>query len=280
MTVLVNQQRRPSLMARLAELWRYRELVRNLVMRDLKTRYKNSVLGIVWSLLNPLLMMLVFTVVFTVMLPANIDRFPVFILCGILPWNWFSGSVAGAVHTIVGNAGLIKKVYFPREVLPLSLVLSNGVNFLLALTILFPLMVVFHTPLTPWLLFLPVLIAIQIVFIMGVALIVATLNVFFRDTAMIMDVVLQAWFFLTPVVYDIKVLPQSKIILGLDVNVQRLAYILNPMGSLIANYRDILYWGAPPGLDFLLRTAVTAVLILVLGYWLFTHFAPQFGEEV
>ena len=280
MTVLVNQGRRPGLWARLTELWRYRELVRNLVLRDLKARYKNSVLGFVWSLLNPLLMMLVFTVVFTVMLPTNIDRFPVFILCGILPWNWFSGSVGGAIHTIVGNATLIKKVYFPREALPLSLILSNAVNFLLALTVLFPLMLAFHTPLTPWLLFLPLLIVIQAIFTLGVALILSTINVFFRDTAVIMEVVLQAWFFLTPVVYDMKVLPEHKLIAGYDIEVRRLAYILNPMGSLIANYRDILYWGLPPGLDFLLRTAVTSLIVLFLGYLLFSHFAPQFGEEV
>ena len=280
MTVLVNQGRRPGLGARLTELWRYRELVRNLVLRDLKARYKNSVLGFVWSLLNPLLMMLVFTVVFTVMLPTNIERFPVFILCGILPWNWFSGSVGGAVHTIVGNATLIKKVYFPREALPLSLILSNAVNFLLALTVLFPLMLAFHTPLTPWLLFLPLLIVIQAIFTLGVALILSTINVFFRDTAVIMEVVLQAWFFLTPVVYDMKVLPEHKLIAGYDIEVRRLAYILNPMGSLIANYRDILYWGLPPGLDFLLRTAVTSLIVLFLGYLLFSHFAPQFGEEV
>ena len=280
MTVLVNQGRRPGLGARLTELWRYRELVRNLVLRDLKARYKNSVLGFVWSLLNPLLMMLVFTVVFTVMLPTNIDRFPVFILCGILPWNWFSGSVGGAVHTIVGNATLIKKVYFPREALPLSLILSNAVNFLLALTVLFPLMLAFHTPLTPWLLFLPALILIQAIFTLGVALILSTVNVFFRDTAVIMEVILQAWFFLTPVVYDMKVLPEHKLIAGYDIEVRRLAYILNPMGSLIANYRDILYWGLPPGLDFLLRTAVTSLIVLFLGYLLFSHFAPQFGEEV
>lgn len=280
MTVLVNRRRRPNLVARLGELWRYRELVRNLVGRDLKARYKNSVLGFVWSLLNPLLMMAVFTVVFTVMLPTGIEKFPVFILCGILPWNWFSGSVGQAVHSIVGNANLVKKVYFPREVLPLSLVLSNGINFLLALLVLFPVLWLFHTPLTPWILVLPVLIVVQLIFTLGVALIVAALNVFFRDTSVIIEVVLQAWFFLTPVVYDMKVLPQSKIILGYDVNVQRLAYILNPIGSIIANFRDILYYGAPPGLDFVARTTLSSLLVLFVGYLLFLSLAPNFGEEV
>ncbi len=280
MSVLVNQRRQPTLGARIGQLWRYRELVRNLVMRDLKARYKNSVLGFVWSLLNPLLMMLVFTVVFTVMLPSSIEKFPVFVLCGILPWNWFATSMSGSVQSIVANSNLVKKVYFPREVLPLSLVLSNGVNFLLALLILFPMILIYRIELTPWVLMLPVLIVIQLVFTLGVALFVAALNVFFRDTGVIMEVIVQAWFFLTPVVYDIKVLPQHKVIMGIDVNVQRLAYILNPMASIIANIRDILYWSVPPGLDFMARTAFTSLLVLLLGYLFFTRLAPNFGEEV
>ncbi|MGH2543011.1 MAG: ABC transporter permease, partial [Ardenticatenaceae bacterium] len=114
-------------------MWRYRDLLYNLTIRDLKVRYKHSVLGILWSLLNPLLMMLVFTFVFTVMQPSSIPHYYVFLLAGLLPWNFFSGSVVGAASQIVANGHLIKKVYFPREVLPISLVLSNSVNFLLSL---------------------------------------------------------------------------------------------------------------------------------------------------
>ena len=280
MSVMVNRARRPRLDKRVGELLRYRELVRNLVIRDLKARYKNSVLGFLWSLLNPLLMMLVFTVVFTVMLPSNVPNYPVFVLCALLPWNWFAGSLNGGINSVVGNANLVKKVYFPREALPLSVVLAQGVNFLLALPALFAMMLVFRIPFTAWLLLLPVVMLVQLVFSLGIALFVAALNVFFRDTGVIMEVLLQAWFFLTPVVYDIMVLPESKLILGHDVDVRRAAFILNPMASIIANYRVILYWGSPPAFDFLIRTVVTSLVILVVGYWFFIRVAGRFGEEI
>lgn len=279
MTVMVNR-RQPRLAARLSELWRYRDLVRNLALRDLKARYKSSVLGFVWSLLNPLLMMVVFTIVFTVMLPSNIQKYPVFILVGLLPWNWFASSTSGCVQSIVGNANLVKKVYFPREALPISVVVANGINFLLAGIVLFALILLYRIPLTPWVLFLPVLIVVQFVFTLGLGLFLAALNVRFRDTSVIMEVVLQAWFFLTPVVYDMRILPEVKTIMGVDVEVRRWAYILNPIGSLIASYRDILYWTVPPGLDFVARTAVESFALLLLGYLFFHRLAPTFGEDV
>jgi ABC-type polysaccharide/polyol phosphate export permease len=265
----------------IAELLRYRELVRNLVWRDLKARYKNSVLGFLWSLVNPLLMMAVFTFVFTVMMPNNnIDKFPVFVLCALLPWNWFTTSVMGATHSIVGNAHLIKKVYFPREVLPISVVLSNMINFLLALSVLFAMMLLFQVRFTAWALLLPVVILIQLVFTLGLAFILGTLNVFYRDTGVIMEVVLLAWFFLTPIFYPIDVLPAHRILFGFDLDLHRLAYIVNPMASLIATYRVILYSGAPPAFDFLVRTVVTALIVLALGYLFFNRYSRVFGEEV
>jgi len=178
--------------ARIVELIEYRELM---VVRDLKVRYKNSVLGILWSLLNPLLMMTVFTVVFTVMMPSNIPDFPVFVLCGLLPWNFFSASMTAATGSIVENAPLVKKVYFPREVLPLSVVLSNLVNFLIALIVLFAMIMVFRVRLTAWVLLLPLIILIQVMFTAGMAFFLSTLNVFYRDTKIIVEVLMMAWFF-------------------------------------------------------------------------------------
>jgi len=266
---------------RLKELIRYRELVRNLVIRDLKVRYKNSVLGFLWSLLNPLGMMVIMTIVFTIMLPNNvIDRFPVFVLCALLPWNFFSSSVMTSIHSIVGNAHLIKKVYFPREVLPLSAVLANLVNFLLAMTVLFGMMFVFRTPLTVWALLLPVVVLVQLIFTLGLAFFLSTLNVFYRDTAAIMEVAMLAWFFLTPVFYPITILPHYRTIFGLPLDIQRLAYILNPMASLIASYRVILYHGAPPAFDFLARTVVTSLTVLFLGYLVFVRYSRVFAEQL
>jgi ABC-type polysaccharide/polyol phosphate export permease len=269
------------------ELWRYRDLVRNLVVRDLKARYKNSILGFFWSLVNPLLMMAVFSVVFTYMMPSrSIPHFPIFALCAILPWNFFNTSIMGSITSIVGNAHLIKKVYFPREVLPLSTVLSNLVNFALAMVVLFAALFAVGIGLTPWALLLPIVIFVQLLFTLGLAFLLSTLNVFYRDVAMIMDVLLLAWFFLTPVMYPIDILPEQAMVLGIELPVQRLTYILNPMASLIASYRSILYGSiqggppGPPGADFFLRTALTASVVFVVGYAVFCHYHPTFGEAV
>lgn len=253
--------------------------MRNLVARDLKVRYKNSALGIIWSMLNPLGMMLVFTLVFTVLIPNNtVERFPIFLLCGLLPWNWFTGSLMGSVYSVVNNAPLVKKVFFPREVLPISVVLSNLMHFLIALVVLFAMMLVFQTPLTQWALLLPIVIAIQLMFTLGLAFCLSAINVYYRDTAQIIEVLLLAWFFLTPVFYSMDVVPQQAVVLGVMLPVQRLAYILNPMASLIASYRIILYNGAPPALDFFLRTLVTALVFLALGYLFFQRASRNFGE--
>ena len=266
--------------ARMAELIGYRELIRNLVVRDLKVRYKNSVLGILWSLLNPLLMMTVLTVVFTVMTPSNIPNFPVFVLCGLLPWNFFSASMTAATGSIVENAPLVKKVYFPREILPLSVVFSNLVNFLIALIVLFAMIAVFRVKLTAWVLLLPLIIFIQVMFTAGMTLVLSTLNVFYRDTKIIVEVGMLAWFFVTPVFYPIDKLPHNYLLWGINIDVWRWVCILNPMASLVAAYRDVLFYGRLVGPDFLFRTFVTALVILIGGYLVFIRYSRVFGEEV
>ncbi len=269
------------MLEKLVELWRYRELTYNLTVRDLKVRYKNSVLGIAWSLLNPLLMMMVFTLVYTVMLgQSNRHDYPVFILSGLLPWNFFSASIMGGTGSIVGNSSLIKKVYFPRETLPLALLLSNLVNFLVALPMLVVLSLLLGVQLTPWALMLPIVIGVQFFFTLGVSLFLSSINVFYRDVQQIMEVVILAWFFLTPIIWDVNSLPVSKVIFGIEVPVQRLTYILNPMASIVATYRDILYYGRPIGWDFFLRTVVTAVIVLLIGYAVFHRLQKRFAEEI
>jgi lipopolysaccharide transport system permease protein len=268
------------MIGRLAELNRYRDLLRNLVVRDLKVRYKNSVLGVLWSLLNPLLMTLVFTIVFTLMLGSEIANYPVLFMCGYLPWSFLAASLVGATNSIVGNAHLIKKVYFPREILPTAEVLSNLVNFLLALVVLFAMILAFRIRITPAVLMLPLVILAQTLFVLGLAFILSTANVFYRDTQHILQVVLQAWFFLTPIFYPITVLPESSVILGVTVNVQLWVRRLNPMASLVASYQDILYYGVPTGLDFLFRTFVTCAAVFVIGYLVFCRYSRILGEEV
>lgn len=263
----------------LKELWAYRELVYNLVVRDLKVRYKNSLLGILWSWLNPLLMMLIFTFVFGYMWRNRaIDNPHILFLSALLPWNFFTGSVMGGLQSIVGNSHLVKKVYFPREVLPISVVLSNLVNFLISLPVLLILILVSGMPLTGWLLFLPVPILIQVTFALGMVLFLSTVEVFYRDTHMMMEVGMQAWFFLTPIVYTFHDLPEKLTLLGVTFNPQVWLFRLNPMASIINTYQDILYHGTLTELDFLARTAVTACVFLAFGYWFFLKHSKRFGE--
>jgi lipopolysaccharide transport system permease protein len=275
------------MMTRLRLLYDYREMISSLVVRDLKVRYKNSALGFLWSLLNPLLLMIVFTVVFTVLLPNNsVPAFPVFLLCALLPWNFFSSSVMTSLTSIVGNGHLIKKVYFPREILPIASVISNFVNFLFAMPVLFLLIFIFHIHANWSLLYLPLIMLTQIFFALGVSLALAAVNVFYRDTGVIMEVVMQAWFFLTPVFYPVEMIPEWKVLWGITLPIRRLTYILNPMASIIASYRSVLYGfvnGSPPTVpaaDFFARTFVTALLCLVIGYAIFARYSHRFGEEV
>jgi lipopolysaccharide transport system permease protein len=266
---------------RLQELWKYKDLVRNLVVRDLKVRYKNSILGVVWSLVNPILMMIVYTIVFQLMAgSSSFPNHPVFILCALLPWNFFSTSVLQATDSIVSAAPLIKKVYFPREALPISIVLSNLVNFIIALPVFFLLALILRQPITLYAALLPLVILIEMAFILGITLITSTINVFYRDTRHILDVLMLAWFFLTPIFYPITTVPEQYVVAGATLNLQLWLRRLNPMASIIASYRDILYWGAPSGLDFLLRTALTSLVVLIVGYLVFLRYSSRFSEEV
>jgi ABC-type polysaccharide/polyol phosphate export permease len=217
----------------------------------------------------------------------------VWLLIAILVWNWFSVSLSASARSIVNNASLINKVYFPREVLPLSVVLSELVNFLLALPVLFLMLAIAGQLPTAFVLWLPVIILIQFCFTLGLALLLATGNVYYRDTAVILEVALLAWFFLTPIFYEYeKMTGTLHLPWGQEIQSSRLLYILNPLASLISSYRVVLFGsppagaglpGGPPGppsLDFLLRTALTGLAVLAVGYWAFCRQAGKFGEEV
>ena len=259
----------------LRELWAYRDLLLNLVRRDLAVRYRRSALGFLWSFLNPLLMMLVFAVVFMVIRPQEVGKYPLFVLTGLLAWNFTAGSLSGAVRSITSNANLIDKVYFPREVLPLSVVLANLVNFLFSLAVFVPLAVVFGARPGWWALALPGVIGVQLVLVAGLALIVAALNVFYRDTEAVLDVALTAWFFLTPVFWQLELLPNE--ILGVDV--WRLEYTLNPMATLVTDYRYVLLYHYPVIRHTLIALGV-GIFGLAVGWIVFRRLAPRFAEEV
>ncbi|MCB8984080.1 MAG: ABC transporter permease [Ardenticatenaceae bacterium] len=273
--------------SRLVEAVRYRYLLKNLVNREIKVRYKNSVLGIFWSLLNPLLMMIVYTVLFTKLIPNNSIRvFPIFILVGLIPWQFLTNTLIGGTVCVTDNAALLRKVYFPRIMLPSSVLLSNLVNFVLAFLVMIILLYVFGLGLTIHALWVPVILLIQMIFMLGIILILGTVQVFYRDVIQILNVLLLAWFFLTPVFYPFETLGTSATILGVTFNPAVVMRWLNPMASIIDGYRTVL-WGTmgsngPVSMDtsFLLRTLITAVIIFIFGYYIFNRFEYLFGEKI
>ncbi len=285
LAVLIDRQ--VGVMLKLQELWSYRQLMLNMVGRDLKARYKNSLLGYIWSLLNPLLTMLVFWVVFGLLMPANpIPMYPVFLIVALLPWSFAVTSVSGGMRAILDNSNLIKKVYFPREILPITVVLSNFVNYLLALPMMFLIMAgvqwatIGQLTLSWSFIFLPMIIIIQLIFLIGVTLLLSTTAVFFRDTTHIIDILLQLWIFLTPVFFSLEAIVSP--------TWARLVRWLNPMASIIDFYRDVLYGQATntipvpgfPALDGVFRTLLTALVILAFGSYVFHRYSGRFGEEI
>lgn len=271
---------------KLRELWHYRYLLRNLVARDLKARYKNSVLGILWSILNPMFLMLVFTILFSVLANNQIRDYPIFVLTGLIPWNFFSGSLISGTVSVTSNSGLVKKVYFPRELLPTAALLSNLVNFLFAFLVLVVFLYIFGIGLTVHALWVPLILATQLIFTLGLALLLGSLTVFYRDVLMILEVVMLAWFFLTPVFYSLEMFGNTATVLGYTFYPAQLLRWLNPMASIIDGYRTVL-WGtydsggpAPMYSPYLIRTFVTSIIVFILGYAVFNRLNPLFGEKL
>lgn len=255
--------------------------MRNLTIRDLKVRYRNSFLGFLWAWGNPIMMTIVFTIVFQVTQFSTIANYPLFIMLGWLTWGLTNSAVNDGIGSILLNSNLVKKVWFPRLVLPASSVLANAVNFLLALPLVFALILFYRIPIDPLtvLTYFPIIFFSQLALVMGLAFFLSAANVYYRDTGVITGVLMTAWFFLTPVFYSVTQLTANS-------QIARLVYYLNPMASIIESYRSILYGstaGGPPSapdLGFLLRTLVTSIIVLILGYAFFTRASSRFGEEL
>ena len=260
----------------LVRLLRHRSLIQSLVARELKARYRGSVLGFFWSFINPLLLLLVYWFVFSVVLPGirpiDIEPYALFMFCGLLPWTWFSSSVLEASNVLIAGGNLIKKVLFPAEVLPVVTVLANMVHFLLGLPIIAAALVYFAVPVRPLeLLWLPVVVLVQLFFTLGLALIVASLTVHFRDLKDILGNLMTFWFFATPIIYPMSLAPPSGKVL-LD---------LNPFTHLVISYQEILFYDGPFGhWKWLLALGGMSIVLFLLGYFLFDRLRDSFAEEV
>jgi lipopolysaccharide transport system permease protein len=253
------------------ELYRHRALLGALVWRDLKARYRGSVLGYFWTLLNPLLLLGVYLLVFTRYTRAvELEHYPVFLFVGILPWLWLSGSISVGAGAIVAGAGLITRVCLPPQLLPAVTVLSTAANFLLALPA--ALLAAAATGIRPGLalLLLPVVVILEVLLLYGITLSVSAATVRFRDVAFLLQSVLTMWFFMTPVAYPLSAVPET----------YRWLLLANPASPLIVAYQDILFFRRSADALLFGLGAAWAVVVLALGVWIFESLRDSFAEEL
>jgi len=255
---------------KLKEIYRYRELILNLIFRDLADRYKRAAIGFLWALLEPLGLMVIYAVVFSFIIKLAIPDYPVFLICGLIPWIYFSKSLIYCTESVIKDRHLVKKIYFPREVLPIASVLARFVNFAISLTLLL-VFLVFCRGLDPLiLLWLVPVIVVQTVLSIGLALIFSSLNVYFQDVGLLLDFLVTIWLYLTPVFYSITMVPEKF----------KLIYILNPAVGIISSYKDILFYKkAPLTLEFCI-SAFLSVIVLIMGAKIFFILNKRIGELV
>mgnify|MGYP000112007035 CR=1 FL=1 len=254
----------------LGRFWRYRDLVANLVLRDLRVKYKGSSLGFAWSFLHPLLMAAVYTLAFQYVVRIQVEHFPVFLLAGLLPWTFFVGAVSLATGSVADNAPLVRKVAFPRMVLPLSAVLSQFAQFLLMYAAVVPVAAALGVAPSLALVALVPLVGLELVFVSGLALIGATAYVHFRDTRHLLDVLMQVWFWATPIVYPLDLVPE------------RFRWIaeLNPMTLVVESCHVVVLDHAWPPAAWLAALTAWAVAALGIGGWLFLKHERRFAELI
>ncbi len=256
-------------MQKIRELYHYREMIASLVRKDLKGRYQGSILGFLWTFINPLLQLLVYTAVFSVILKNGIPHYYMHLFVTLVPWIFFASSLTTGSRLVLDQKNMIKKIYFPREVLPLAYTVSSFCNMLFSFVIVFIVIAVMGLGVNwsalPWL--IPVML-IQFVLVLGVNLITSAVTVYVRDLEHIMGVLNMAWMYLSPVVYGISYVPES----------WRRVYMLNPMTPLLLSYRDILYYKTSPDGMHLLLSLGMSLLVLCIGMLLFGKLQRRFAE--
>jgi lipopolysaccharide transport system permease protein len=261
-----------------------RSLLMNLTLRENRSKYKRSALGWAWSMINPIATMLVFTFVFRLVFrippplgdPSGLENFGFFLICGLLPWNFLAAGLTGATGSVVGNAGLIKKVYFTRAVLPASSVLSWNTNLLIELGVL-SIALIFVGQLV--FIYLPaalLVIVLQMFFVLGIGLALSALNVYFRDIEHFLSILLLLWFYATPIIYPVSLVVDNPSING----IMRTIYFLNPMVHFIEAYRAIFYHLRSPGAEQFFYMFISAAATMSFGMWLFRKLEAKFAEEL
>ena len=255
-----------------SNLYRTRDLLRAWTARNIRARYQQSALGWLWAVLQPAAQVVIFSLVFTFFVPIDTGDipYPVFSYVAVVPWTLLAASLPDMTDSLVANMGLVTKIYFPREVLPIAAMSARLIDFGIAAGLLVILIIFFRVPINVvgWL-YLPVILVIQLMLIVGLGLACAALNVFFRDVRSLLVLGLQLWFYASPIIYPVTMVPEQL----------RTLYFLNPMAGLIEGYRAVLLYAKLPG-NYLILSAVVSFVVFIAGYWLFKRVEFQFADIV
>lgn len=254
----------------LRELYNYRQLLKSNVRKEIRGKYKGSFLGVLWSFINPLLTTLVYAIVFPFILKNAQEHYTTFIIIAVLPWNWFTATIAQATSTILQNGGIIKKVYFPRTILPISINVSNLINFLISCIIIALFLIFSGIGFSINILFLPLVILTQFILLQGITLITSSINVYIRDLEYIINFLIAMLFYATPVLYSMDMFPLRF----------RSILRLNPMATLIESYRNILYYKQIPDLLGISIILIFSIVLLFIGTIVFKRLEKGFAEEL
>jgi len=252
------------------KIYNYKELLKNNVKKEIRGRYKNSVLGVLWTFLNPLLQLAVYAFVFPLILRVTQEYYVIFVCVGLIPWTFFTVTVMQSASTIIANGNIVKKVYFPREILPISVVTSATVNFLISTIIIVFFCILFGLGITRYILFYPIILIIQYIFQLGVAFILSSFTVYFRDLEHFVQIAIMVLFYATPIVYSGDSIPERF----------RFLLNLNPMVHIINAYRDIFYNQIMPNLLHLGILFLLSIIFCIIGYFVFKKLQKGFAEEL
>lgn len=259
-------------MTHLVNLWSHRELLWFWTQREVRVRYKQSVLGVAWAILQPAALAAVFSVVFSYLarVPSDGVPYPLFAYTALVPWTFFARSISQGVPSLVNHMNLVTKTAFPREILPLGVVGASLVDFSFAFAVFILMLLVYRVPVGTHVLWWPLLVALQIALAISITLIGSALNVFYRDARFVVPLAVQVWMYATPIVYPTSLVPDRF----------RQVYALNPMVGVIESYRNIFIRGLEPDWPSLAVGAIATLILLVLGYAFFKHFEPDFADII
>ena len=252
------------------DLFNYREFLKTSIRKEFRGKYKKSFLGILWSFINPLLQLLVYALVFPFIMRVKVENYTMFLVVVLIPWNFFSSTVSQSTSTIIAASGIIKKVYFPRAILPISNVTSNLLNFLISCSIIIVALFISGIGIGPSIICLPFVLLLQYIFSLAISFLLSSITVYIRDLEYFISVVMMLWFYVTPVLYSIDMIPEK----------YQFLFMLNPMAHVITAYRKILYYKEFPDMLPLLILLLICSALLVIGYFVFDKCEKRFAEEL